>query len=394
MGMRTNTPATMHVVVMVNFVAPNAVAVFQELSRRVGRLSVLSSVAMEPNRDWQAEWGDLNAIVQRTWTIERTSTHPSGYREPNYIHIPLDTFGQLRRLKPDAIVSMELGARSMLARTYAALVRRPVPVVMGVCVSRRSEAGRGKVREFVRRRLLRDADWVTFNGPDCRELLISLGADPAAMSPYDYACDPDKPYLGDRDRGFDPASLRLLTIGQLSARKGVLEAKDQLVEWAAQNPDRHVHWSVIGGGPLIDEMNRPHGSPNLVVDCVGHRDADELRVAYRDHDALLLPTLGDEWGLVVDEALFSGLPVIGSVHSQAVTTLIRAGENGWLFDPERSGSLAKALDPLRELSAERWSCLSESARASVTDRTPTAAAEQLVAAVASAELRVRGGRGE
>ncbi len=104
-----------HVVLLVNFVAPNMRGVFQEISRRVGRLTILSSVAVESNRQWNADWGELDVVVQRTWTITRHPKHPGGYRDVNYIHLPLDTIRRLKRLRPDVIVSLELGARTVLS---------------------------------------------------------------------------------------------------------------------------------------------------------------------------------------------------------------------------------------------------------------------------------------
>ena len=50
---------------------------------------------------------------------------------------------------------------------------------------------------------------------------------------------------------------------------------------------------------------------------------------------LVFPTLADEWGLVVNEALAAGVPVLGSLYSQAVEELVRDGENGWTFRPDR-----------------------------------------------------------
>ena len=106
-----------HICFLVNFVSPNLVAVLGEMANRVDRLTILSSVEMELNRDWQTNWGDLDVIVQKSWTLTRHPKHPGGYREPNYIHIPVDTMSQLRRLRPDVIVSHELVRGPRLRRS-------------------------------------------------------------------------------------------------------------------------------------------------------------------------------------------------------------------------------------------------------------------------------------
>lgn len=93
------------------------------------------------------------------------------------------------------------------------------------------------------------------------------------------------------------------------------------------------------------------------------------------------PTLTDEWGLVVDEALHSGLPVIGSVHSQAVEALIDDGVNGFQYDPDDEDSFALAMNQWVIIDPSHRLGMSESARESVRSRTPETSASQLVSAV-------------
>ena len=377
-----------HAVFLVNFVAPNHVKVCEEIAKRVGRLTVLASVEMEANRDWETDWGNLNVVVQKTKTFTRNAKHPGGYQEANYIHVPLDTFGQLRRLKPDAILSLELGARTAFSSAYRMFSR--CAHIAGVYASERSEAGRGWVRKHLRRRLLRRADWVTFNGPSCRRYLLSLGADGQAMSAWDYAADPAKPYRGPIRPAFDPGQLKLATVGQLSERKGIIHAAKQLNQWAAKNPQVHVQWNVIGTGPLQSELCEVSKKANYLLRLHGHCEPSDIRIQYCDNDALFFPTLSDEWGLVVEESLHSALPVIGSVHSQAVETLVKDGDNGFPFDPEVDSSLCTALDQFSRLSKEDRIRLSQNARHSVAQRTPQVSAQQFVDAVGYAIAKRKG----
>lgn len=407
------------VVFLVNFLAPNHIAVCQALAERLRSFSVLCSVAMEGNRDWHPDWQDLDVRVQKTWTLTRKVDHPGGYQDVNYIHIPRDTFSQLRSLRPDAIVSLELGARTVLAGTYRKFAKR-CAMVTSVYASERSEAGRGPVRRALRRRLLCDADWITYNGPSCQKYLLGLNANPQRMSPWDYAADPSKPYSGpidaatselnhDRTRSNEKSSVRVLTVGQLSQRKGVLPAAAQLGQWACRNPSISVDWHLLGSGPQEGELRSVEHADNVTIHLHGHCDPDQIRDAYRQNDVLLFPTLTDEWGLVVDESLHSGLPVIGSVHSQAATTLIEPGVNGFLFNPDQEDhtcpdSLSAALDQWfwgtaslegaldrRPRAVEGHLRMRQAARESACHRTPQRSADQLVEAIENA-MRVRFGR--
>lgn len=375
-----------HVVFLVNFVAPNLIAVCQEISRLVGRLTVLSSVEMEANRDWKMDCGDLDVVVQKTWTITRNAKHPGGFREPNYIHLPTDTIGQLRALRPDAIVSLELGARTALASVYR-MIHPQCKHIIAVYASERSEAGRGPLRRAVRRRLLARADWVTFNGPSCRRLLESLGADPNAMSPWNYASDPRKPFHGAIQSSGGHDAWQVLTVGQLSERKGIMPAIEQLSRWATENPDIRLHWNLVGGGPLESEIQSFDRPDNLTMTLHGHCEPEQIAHHYRDNDWLLFPTMADEWGLVVDEALISGLPVIGSCHSQAVTTLLADEGAGFVYDPEDPADLASVLNRAMRIDAPEWQRIAGRAREVGSARSPQASAQQFVDAIAMCSRR-------
>jgi hypothetical protein len=212
-------------------------------------------------------------------------------------------------------------------------------------------------------------------------MLVSLGADPERMSLWSYAADPAKLYRGQLTQKHHHDSIRLLTVGQLNDRKGVLPALHQVCQWANKHPTTTMEWHVLGVGPLEQAMRDHPLPPNLELALHGHCDPLTIQQHYRDSDALIFPTLSDEWGLVVDEALFSGLPVIGSCHSQAVETLLEDGVNGMIYDPETPDSLPDALDRFMQLPQEQFSRMPIAARSAVASRTPSASATQLIQAI-------------
>jgi glycosyltransferase involved in cell wall biosynthesis len=339
---------------------------------------------MESNRDWKMDSGGLDVVVQNTWTITKKPVHPSGYQEINYIHIPLDTLRQLRRLRPDAVVSLEMGARSILSSIHCRFLSRHCSHVLSVYASERSEAGRGGIRQWLRRRMLNTAKVITSNGPSCTRLLKSYGADETKILPWNYAADPRKICHAQNERRFDPSNMKLLTVGQLSERKGVLQAAEQLSHWADQKPNVALQWNVVGNGPLLESLKMISTPDNLNLVLHGHREPEQIVQYYGDHDWLLFPTLADEWGLVVDEAMHSGLPVLGSVYSQAATTLIESDRNGWTYDPEDSRSLSDVMNGTQSVDADAYDRMGQAARQRVAARTPATSASQLISAIEKA----------
>lgn len=78
----------------------------------------------------------------------------------------------------------------------------------------------------------------------------------------------------------------------------------------------------------------------------GFRQVDELPDFYALADAFVLPSREEEWGLVVNEAMASGLPVLVSNVAGCARDLVRDGTNGFKFDPFRPEELAGHLETL------------------------------------------------
>lgn len=60
---------------------------------------------------------------------------------------------------------------------------------------------------------------------------------------------------------------------------------------------------------------------------------EELRSIYKSAECLILPSIKETWGLVINEAMASGLPIIASTQCGATATLVKEGINGYQFNP-------------------------------------------------------------
>ena len=161
--LRDRGPARTRVVLLTNFIPPYRLPLLEALATRVLSLTVLVSTRMERNRSWRPETGHLDVRVQRTLSFRRTSWHPAGFSDATYVHVPVDTWRQLRALRPDVVVSAELGFRSLASALYCLGRRRP-KLIIWATLSERTEEGRGITRRLLRRWLLRRADGVVVNG--------------------------------------------------------------------------------------------------------------------------------------------------------------------------------------------------------------------------------------
>ena len=370
------------VVLLTHYVPLYQVRVFQELRARVRDLKILLSTPIEPNRDFTPDWSGLDVTVQKSLMFRRRWRQGTGFNDELYVHIPYDTLGHLHRFRPDVILSHELGARSMAAALYRRLLPRNRLVLM-TYMSEHTEHGRGKMRTRLRRRLLSTADAVTFNGPSCQRYLQRMGVPHNRLFHLPYAAD---------DRaGFEDIPLersaatrnRLICVGQLNERKGVMPLVQQISRYCQQRPSRKITLVMVGQGDLqqtIESMERP---ANFTLEMVGNVAPHELTTLYAGCGAAVHATLADEWLMVVNESLHAGLPVIGSRYAQGVETLIRDGVNGWVFDPLQMQQLDAKLDAYFALTDHQLLNMRWAARSSIAQRTPAWAAAGAVAAIQS-----------
>jgi glycosyltransferase involved in cell wall biosynthesis len=86
------------------------------------------------------------------------------------------------------------------------------------------------------------------------------------------------------------------------------------------------------------------------VTFLGHIDYEELPTIYSRARCLVLPSMVEQWGLVVNEAVAAGLPVLLSDRCGAAADLLVEGENGYSFNPERQSEM---VDCLRRIASMR-----------------------------------------
>jgi glycosyltransferase involved in cell wall biosynthesis len=110
----------------------------------------------------------------------------------------------------------------------------------------------------------------------------------------------------------------------------------------------------------------------LVV-FAGFRQIAELPAFYAGAGAFVHPALEEPWGLVINEAMASGLPVLSSRNVGAAEELVLDGETGYLFDPMNIEEMADAMAKVEELTPEARSRMGRAAREIVERKVPTLA---------------------
>lgn len=367
------------VALLTNFIPPYRVPLFEALRNRVGQLRVFASTPIEPNRTWRSYRGGLDVTIQRTLTLRKRWRDTGGFADVGYVHFPYDTLAQLHRFRPDAIISSELGLRTALAVIYKRQ-HGHVRLVVWATVSEHTENDRGLLRSLIRPRLLRHADAVLVNGASGARYVTKLGVPHERVTLAPYTTDVAA-FQTTRPMAAASQAIRLLFAGMFVQRKGLQPFLSVLRRWADAHPDCRVQFDIVGDGPLKTELEAFDSGAHLTVrilDAVGYERLPDL---YATADIFVLPTLADEWGVVVNEAMAAGLPVLGSRRSQAVEELVSEDETGWTFTPENETSVFDALDRALRTNAAGRQQMGRHARQRVLDLTPERVADRIAAAL-------------
>ena len=125
-----------------------------------------------------------------------------------------------------------------------------------------------------------------------------------------------------------------LYVGRLSEEKNL----HYLVN--AFNQLNHLKLTILGQGPLEEELKNLAGDN---IQFIRNWLNSEINEIYLKNDVLLLTSHREPWGLVIEEALYYGLPVIVSQQVGCVSDLVTAYDSGLIIDENNQQSLVEAL---------------------------------------------------
>ena len=131
-----------------------------------------------------------------------------------------------------------------------------------------------------------------------------------------------------------------LFVGQLVKRKGIEELLAAWEEHTKSFPNDNL--IVIGTGVLKSDLQTKYWGFSS-IHILGGVSYDKLHEYYALADVFIMPTLEDNWCLVLPEAMACGLPVACSIYNGGTSELIIDGKNGYSFDPKDKKSIIDTL---------------------------------------------------
>jgi glycosyltransferase involved in cell wall biosynthesis len=336
----------MKILLLTDTIAPYRIPVFNLLAGEKNLdFSVLSLTKNMAGKNWEFD----ERLIKFKYRILK------GFQFPFLLKIPLViSFGlraALKKLSPDLII---ITGYYQPAFPWALLYckRRGIRVVCLVESSLRTVRLKDIFSRNYRKWFIERCDAFIAPGERSREFLLNLKisrdrifiAPNAADNSY-YQVDIEKKYAEKRglpgSRGYPERNF--LYVGRIVKEKGI---EALLKAYKEADLGERVGLLLVGAGRHEAYFKRLAGKLKLRnVFFEGFKQARELKGYYRLSDVFVFPSLSDPWGMVLNEAASSGLPIITSGEPAASETLV-SDKNGWKFE---KGDVAGLRDCLKNI---------------------------------------------
>jgi len=131
------------------------------------------------------------------------------------------------------------------------------------------------------------------------------------------------------DRGIDEKAFLIIYSGRLIKHKGIQDLIQACKIVKQRNPQKKIELVIAGHG-VYEPFLREKAAETSEVHFIGNVEYKDIHKVYYSADLLVLPSYNDPWGLVINEALACGTPVIASSACGAVKDLL---EPNLVFKP-------------------------------------------------------------
>jgi len=331
-------------VLLTNIISPYRIPLFNYVTFHADfDFRVIALAENEANREWHI----MRKLISFDYQI-LPGWHGFIWRWELPIHLNWGVVRALRKYQADIIITSGYDSPAYWqALFYAKLFKKPF-ILCNESTLLSTTYTKGLIG-FLKRFIVRQADAYIAFGKKSREYLEAFGAKKDKIFTGINTVDMEffrhqvrefrRMSTFNSERGHFP-KLLLLYVGRLTPRKGV----SQILEALTQLRDPDIGLLIVGSGSQKKELMQfcqKHNLQNIYFQ--GFQQQKVLPRYYALADVLVFPSSYDVWGLVVNEALASGLYVLCSNRAGAAYDLIQKGWNGVLFDPYNVEQLAKLI---------------------------------------------------
>jgi 1,2-diacylglycerol 3-alpha-glucosyltransferase len=260
------------------------------------------------------------------------------------------------------------------------------------------DQARRRGREAIKRLVVRLFGSALVGGIPHREYACALGLSPEAVFDGYDVVDNDHFARGAREARMagEPWRARLgvparyfLASARFVAKKNLLRLLEAYAAYRRRAGADAWHLVLLGDGELRGELERRIACADLAGAVVlpGFRQYDELPAFYGLAGAFVHASTTEQWGLVVNEAMAAGLPVLVSECCGCAHDLVRNDGNGFTFDPSDVEELARLMHRVAAMTDGERDAMGDAGRRIIAAWGPERFADGLMQAARAAMRR-------
>ncbi len=328
----------MRILFITNIPSPYRVDFFNELGKRA-ELTVCYERAFASDRD--ANWigADLRNYNEIYANVKPLGADKSfGYGIVSVI----------KKNKFDRLIIAGYASPSvMLAIAYCRIKRIPYYIESDGGFFHKDGLFKRKLKQF----LLRGAIAQFTTCDEHKKYLLSIGVKENRIFKYRFSSIKDADILQRTLSNEEKSKIRnklkiqehkvILSVGQFIHRKGY----DVLLE-ALKDVPSDVGVYIIGGTATEEYVSKQKEYKLNNVHFMEFMSKNDLEEWYLASDFFVFPTREDIWGLVINEAMSKGLPIITTNKCIAGLELVKKGSNGYIVESENAYELSKMINTI------------------------------------------------
>jgi len=331
--------------------------------------SILSKdvvTSYKTDRQWEVD-DDLLAGYPHRF-LKNYSPMPSYLRWPVGL-INLGIWNEIRRERPDVVVLMSWMNPTWWIAILACLSAK-IPFLYMTDANVQAEQLKKMWRIWPKKILLgqvifRLASGFLCSGISNQQLYRSYGVPEEKLFPFAYSWGYKSllevsPQLRARrdlirtELGLPKKSFIVLYCGRLSSEKDPMRLLQAFQRVSLPNK----LLIVIGDGQLKHEMQEYATEQGLTSALFyGFQNRREIIKFFAISDVLVLPSQKETWGIVINEAMCFGLPIIASDQVGANADLLTHGYNGFIFPTGDTGALSNQIERVARMTPDERSAL-------------------------------------
>jgi 1,2-diacylglycerol 3-alpha-glucosyltransferase len=282
----------------------------------------------------------IYSVIQHQ-TVEQTSS----------LELSLQLHKLLQQVNPDVIAIAGYARPAMLTALFWAKQHHKPAILFSETTA--ADFTRTTWREQIKRQIISQYQAALVGGQPQKRYLMQLGMSEASIfSGYNIVGNED--FHPDRIRSL-PAPLDrpyFLAINRFVTKKNLPVLINAYATYRQLAGDQAWDLILCGDGQLRTQLEQQISDRHLAahVHLPGFLQQDQLLPYFAHAQCFIHNSTHEQWGLVVNEAMAAGLPVLVSNRCGCVEDLLLEGINGFSFDPYQPEELARLM--LRMGSAE------------------------------------------